>query len=172
LHNGGSRSIELLVNYETQIEIPYSYPNLEVARNITQRALHRPPSGEDERKFNDLVQTLRYDRTIRQFIQLSRLILNFNEAVEILFPDVLEDVDVEQGIPLSFQRNEIGLIERANRISTVSSTLYQLLASPNSRTCRKFHMARIHLSGFREPDVDLLIDSCQGSTWHHAKCRR
>jgi hypothetical protein len=102
---------------------------------------------------------------------MSKEIQYFNLTVQDIFRGSLGALDSDLGNAALLGDEEIDFIRRAHQLNLLSSSLFKFLA--NSTTCSKAHTARMHLSGFLDPEFnfDLLVAACEDKYWHFTKCR-
>ena len=96
---------------------------------------------------------------------------HFNSIVGDLFHASLGASDGDLGNASLLRVDEIEFIRRAHHLNLLSGSLFIMLAK--SITCRKAHAARIHLSGFLDPEFnfDLFVAACAEPYWQFANCR-
>lgn len=165
------------------------YPKLTALKNLLQKSKSDPTAADVESIEADdwyasaeystdlLLELARHIKfhgstTLLNYQSMSKEIQYFNSTVENIFRGSLGDLDGDLGNVALLGDDEIDFIRRAHHLDLLSSSLFTFLA--NSTTCSKAHTARIHLSGFLDPEFnfDLLIAACEEKYWHFAKCRR
>lgn len=103
--------------------------------------------------------------------QVATAISDFKSMIDNIFADPLEALERNLGNADLLNNNEINFIQRASRLSSLSRSLFAMLVK--SIVCTEAHEARLHLSGFLDPDInfELLVTECKESHWKFANCR-
>ncbi|OBT39280.1 hypothetical protein VE00_10597 [Pseudogymnoascus sp. WSF 3629] len=166
-------------------ELRRRYPKLSIVEEGLQtsdsdaRANHSV-SSEDWPSANYSIDVLleqsRYIKFHRQktpdYRSIAEKIQQFNSTVENIFKASLGASEAAIENAALLRDDEVEFIGRAHRWNTLSRSLFTLFAN-GGFTCHHAHAARIHLSGFLDPDfnLDLLVTACAEQYWHVASCR-
>ncbi|KAL7808400.1 hypothetical protein V8C26DRAFT_297015 [Trichoderma gracile] len=104
-------------------------------------------------------------RTALHYQCLSKEIQYFHEEVQALFKDSLSSADGSISNAALLRDDEINFIRRAHYMNMSSASLFGFLR--DSFACSRPHGARVHLSGFLDPhlQLELLVAGCEGKSW-------
>ncbi|KAI9684271.1 MAG: hypothetical protein M1822_005744 [Bathelium mastoideum] len=113
-----------------------------------------------------------------QYLKISNLVEHFNGNMQSLYgsnvastePDMIEAeaTEVYQDDTEEDRTRAKAEVERALRLCGTTSSIAKVFVDP-CQSCRPPHSAHIHLSGFEEPEIDMLISVCGGrgpTKWH------
>lgn len=102
---------------------------------------------------------------------IAEKIQQFNSTVEKIFKASLGASEAAIENAALLRDDEVEFIGRAHRWNSLSRSLFTFFA--NGFTCHHAHTARVHLSGFLDPNfnLDLLVTACEEQYWHVASCR-
>lgn len=90
-------------------------------------------------------------------IACQRLVESFGQVIDDIFAGEAKKWNAESLLQ-EITKEEVNSIQKAHEFSRESSSLFQLLVS--SITCDTKHTARLHLSGFRTTQLEMLLGTC------------
>ena len=110
-------------------------------------------------------------RTVLDYQYLSKELQHFYTEVQEVFKDSLSSADGNIGNTALLEDDEINFIRRAHYMNLSSNSLFGFLSK--CYACSRPHGAKVHLSGFLEPNLslDLLVAGCDDKSWVCAKCK-
>ncbi|RDW74910.1 hypothetical protein BP6252_06052 [Coleophoma cylindrospora] len=117
----------------------------------------------------ELVQYVKF----HDYTSIATRIREFNATIHNVLQGSLAVSDGDLGNVASLRDDEIDFIRRACHVNLLSSSLFTLLSN-RTGACSKAHNARMHLSGFLDPElnIDLFVAGCDEQSWHLTSCRR
>ncbi|KAH8702323.1 hypothetical protein BGW36DRAFT_114366 [Talaromyces proteolyticus] len=162
------------------------YPKLTTLKNLLLKSRSGPATADSDTNLasdwheptesssdilSDLGKYINFhgSKSVLEYQYISREIRGFNSKIKDIFHSSLGTSDDSLGNAFPLRDDEINFIRRAHRLNLLSSSLFALLGK--SIACSKAHTARLHLSGFLDPDLtfDLHIAACEKRIWNCAK---
>ncbi|KAH8878944.1 subtilisin-like protein [Thozetella sp. PMI_491] len=197
--HGLLRSFETLVDHESMFEqswidlvkeeevTPKDFPKLAILKEV----LKTPGIGRDtddarsnasswdlvmlEQSASDIIierlrKRILWSWTQSDWVPLMNSMSEFDAIIREVFHESWDLFDGRFASEYSFTDDDVAMIKSADAFGSSSEELFTLLAK--STTCPNPHDAKIHLSGFLDQQLHLLIADCEHAEWHHANARR
>jgi len=107
--------------------------------------------------------------TIEQYYEIVATLERFNKGVNCISSSTTDDIP-PQGSAHPWKDDELQTVREARNWCKNMNTLFQTFAE-GLKNCNSSHSVMLHLTGFWDVEVDMLLSSCSDSPrWRQTTC--